>query len=158
NLGPVVSAVDHRPHMRMAAIDGTRSRLAGAPLTAVIACRGRQIVLEMRDAARSRVGNKVWIVRIGLIPEMAIADHAGRSTASPIAAAVCHEELADFVEGEPPLVAAAVREDFKFPLHRMITPDTGAESRPLFPRGARLADLRSVEDPLVSVEPAVRSP
>ena len=89
---------------------------------------------------------------------MTVADDVGRAALAVKAAAVCHEEVADAVEVEAPLVAATVGEDFEFVPQRMVAPDGGADARALGVGRAGLADERVGEDAVAAVEPAVGPP
>src|SRR6185295_4167121 len=79
------------------------------------------------------------------VPEM--RDHAGLDDA-----------LAIFIKVDPPRIARALGEHFEELLRRMITPHRGVDALALLNRGAGLANERRTENPVATVEPAVRSP
>src|SRR5262245_22633122 len=115
----------------MPAINGPGPRPSCAPFAAVVSrCRG-QIVSEVRREVRPFVGDERGISGVCLIPEMAVADDARRPAAADEAAAVRHEQMADRIEIQPPLIAAAVGEDLELMPDGMVAPDAGVERQPL---------------------------
>ena len=89
---------------------------------------------------------------------MAVADDVARAALAVIAAAMRHEERADFVEIEAPLVAAADGEELELVADGMIAPDASADLFSLIVGRAGLADERVREDAVAAVEPAVGAP
>src|SRR5262249_30228479 len=135
-LRPVVSQVNHRADVRVAAIDGitaARARATGA----MIVTRGReQVVAELRERF-GRIRDNEWrIVPVHLVPELAALQDVGGRAFAVVAAAVRHEKLAVFVIVETPGIAAAVRKDLELAPHRMIAPHAGAQLGPLRGRHA----------------------
>ena len=67
------------------------------------------------------------VISIGLVPIMRPLNDVCCRTTTPVAATVCNKELAEFVEVESPLIAAAVGKHFELVTNGMISPDSRAQ-------------------------------
>lgn len=156
--GPIVTVINHGADVGMAAVNGIAAALPCPTGAVVVTGGGEKVIAEFGEIA-GRVGDdEVGIICVGLVPKDTALNDMGGAAATPVAAAMGHKNLAVLVVIEPPLVAAAFGEDFEFVANGMIAPDTGAEFGAFFLGSAGLADLRVIEDALVAVKPAVRSP
>ena len=142
----------------MAAEDGGGAGFACAAFAAVVEGGGWEVVAEMGCEVGSGAGDEGSVAVVSLIPEVAVADDAGGAAAAEETAAVGHEEVAEFVVVETPLVAAAAGEDFEGAGDRVEAPDPGVEGRAAIGGRAGFADEGGSEDPLAAVEPAVGAP
>ena len=122
-VGPVVSQIQHGAHVRVATVDGAGSGFSCAAFPVAVTSRSQQVVAKEGVTGWRGPGNKVGVVAIGLVPIMPALNDVCRGTASPVAATVCHEELAEFVEVQAPLIAAAVGKHFELVTHGMVPPD-----------------------------------
>ena len=89
---------------------------------------------------------------------MSTLNHMRRGTSRPVTAAVRHEQLAKLVEVQSPLVAATMRENLELMPYRVVSPYARTQLDALIVGRTWLADSCIIEDALVSIKPAVRSP
>ena len=113
--------------MRVPAINCVGAALASATSAMIMTRRGEEIILEVGKFFERIRDDKRRIVRIGLIPIMAALNHVRDAAASPITAAVRHEELPALIVIKAPLIAAALGKNFELMAHRMVAPHAGAQ-------------------------------
>src|SRR4030095_6927197 len=157
-IGPVVTQVNHRTDVGVSPLDRIAARFARASRSMIIPGRGQKVISEPGEFGRWFRHNERGVVGVGLVPEVSPLNHVGGPAASPVAAAMGHEQLSAFVMIETPRVASTMREDLDIVTDRMITPHPGPEFMALGIRRPRPANPGKVEHALDPVEPAVRTP
>src|SRR5688500_11631081 len=94
---PVVTEVEHRAHVGMAAVNGVGAFFPSSPGAVVVSGGGQEIIAETGIVAR-RVGNDMRrVVGVGLVPEDAALDNMGDAAAAKVAPAMGHEDCAVLV-------------------------------------------------------------
>src|SRR6185437_6914895 len=124
-VGPIIAQINHRADVGMTAIDRVAATHAGPAGAMIIAGRSKQVIAELREFLWRGRDDDRRIIRIHLVPELTALDDVRGETASPIAAAMRHEQLAVLIVIEPPGTAAAMGKNLELAPHRVVAPNAG---------------------------------